>query len=294
MVLNLQSDSQTYSVKNYQMQPFHLVSPSPWPLLTSFALLIFTSGTVLYFNGYTSPLGGSGFSVLRIGFIRTVFAMILWFRDVTFEGTYLGDHTSVVQQGLTYGFRLFVVSEIFFFLSIFWAFFHSRLSPAIELGNQWPPVGIPTISAFELPLLNTVLLLTSGARITYGHHALIHGNRSGALIGTRITVLLARLFTLCQIIEYYERGFTIADGVYGSTFYLATGTHRVHVLVGTIFITVGLFRLISYHMTANHHVGFEAAILYWHFVDVVWLFLWVTVYWWGNLFSIFPNTITKY
>lgn len=269
----------------FQAQPFHLVTPSPWPLLTSFTLLILTSGTVMYFNGYATPLGDAfgGISLVAIGFITTVAAMTLWFRDVVTEGTFLGDHTFPVQRGITMGVGLFIVSEVFFFISVFWAFFHSSLSPTVELGAAWPPAGIATINPFELPLLNTILLLSSGATVTYAHHSLIQGNRRGAILGTIITVLFALLFTACQGIEYSNAGFTIADGVYGSTFFFSTGFHGIHVLVGTAFITVALFRMISYHLTDHHHLGFEASILYWHFVDVVWLFLFITVYWWGSL-----------
>lgn len=265
----------------FQGQPFHLVTPSPWPLLTSFTLLILTSGTVIYFNGYANPLGGSGIVLVAIGFITTVASITLWFRDVVTEGTFLGDHTFPVQKGITMGIGLFIVSEVFFFVSVFWAFFHSSLSPAVELGAQWPPAGIAPINPFELPLLNTILLLSSGATVTYAHHSLIQGNRRGALLGTIMTVLFAVLFTACQGIEYANAGFTIADGVYGSTFFFSTGFHGIHVIIGTAFIAVGLFRIISYHLTDHHHLGFEASILYWHFVDVVWLFLFISVYWWG-------------
>jgi len=266
----------------FQFQPFHLVTPSPWPLLTSFALLILTSATVMYFNGYANPLGGSGVLLLGIGFTTTVAAMALWFRDVVCEGTFLGDHTFYVQKGLTMGMALFIISEVFFFISVFWAFFHSSLSPTVELGSQWPPVGIETINPFELPLLNTVLLLSSGATITYSHHALIQGNRRGAILGSLLTLVFAVLFTICQGIEYYNAPFTIADGIYGSTFFFSTGFHGVHVIIGTIFLAVGFFRMLSYHLTDHHHLGFEAGILYWHFVDIVWLFLFVSVYWWGS------------
>ncbi|CAO1638485.1 unnamed protein product (mitochondrion) [Parajaminaea phylloscopi] len=266
----------------FQAQPYHLVTPSPWPLLTSFALLILTVSTVLYFNGYESPLGGSGVNLLCIGFLTTVGAIILWFRDVVTEGTFLGDHTYLVQKGITISVGLFILSEVFFFVSVFWAFFHSSLSPTVELGSQWPPLGIPTINPFELPLLNTVLLLSSGATVTYAHHSMIQGNRYGTILGTVITLLLAILFTICQGIEYYNAGFTIADGVYGSTFFFSTGFHGIHVLVGTAFIAVAFFRMLSYHLTDHHHLGFEASILYWHFVDVVWLVLFISIYWWGS------------
>ena len=266
----------------FQFQPFHLVTPSPWPLLTSFALLILTSAAVMYFNGYANPLGGSGALLLGIGLTTTIAAMSLWFRDVVAEGTFLGDHTFLVQKGITMGVALFIISEVFFFISVFWAFFHSSLAPTVELGAQWPPVGIPTINPFELPLLNTILLLSSGATVTYAHHSLIEGSRRGAILGTLMTLVFAILFTICQGIEYVNAGFTIADGVYGSTFFFSTGFHGIHVMIGTAFIAVAFFRMISYHLTDHHHLGFEASILYWHFVDVVWLFLFITVYWWGS------------
>lgn len=267
----------------FQVQPFHIVTPSPWPLLTSFALLILTTSAVLYMHGYTSPLGGSGILLLLIGLVATVGAMVLWFRDVVTEGTYLGDHTSVVQKGISLGVILFIVSEVFFFISVFWSLFHSSLSPAIELGSQWPPMSINTINAYELPLVNTVLLLTSGATVTYGHHCIINEKREGALIGLALTVVLALIFTICQAIEYSNAEFSISDGVYGSTFYFSTGFHGLHVLIGTAYIAVALYRLIAYHLTKTHHQGLEGAILYWHFVDVVWLFLYISVYWWGSL-----------
>ncbi|RYX78173.1 cytochrome c oxidase subunit 3 [bacterium] len=273
-----------YIKNEFQAQPFHLVTPSPWPLLTSFALLILTASTVIYFNGYSSPLGFNQGNLILvfIGFLTTIGAMALWFRDVITEGTFLGDHTYLVQKGITMSVGLFILSEVFFFVSVFWAFFHSSLSPTVELGSQWPPIGIPTINPFELPLLNTVLLLSSGATVTYAHHSIIQGNRRGQILGTIITLVLAILFTICQGIEYYNAGFTIADGVYGSVFFFSTGFHGIHVLIGTIFIAVAFFRMLSYHLTDHHHLGFEASILYWHFVDVVWLFLFVSIYWWGS------------
>jgi len=172
--------------------------------------------------------------------------------------------------------------KYFSLLVYFGLFFHSSLSPTVELGSQWPPAGIPTINPFELPLLNTILLLSSGATVTYGHHSLIQGNRRGQILGTLLTIVLAILFTICQGIEYYNAGFTIADGIYGSTFFFSTGFHGIHVLIGTAFIAVAFFRMLSYHLTDHHHLGYEASILYWHFVDVVWLFLFVSIYWWGS------------
>lgn len=219
---------------------------------------------------------------LLFAFILLVSSMSFWFRDVVSEGTYLGNHTLAVQRGLNMGVALFIVSEALFFLAIFWAYFHSALSPTVELGAQWPPIGIESINAFELPLLNTVLLLASGVTITYSHHSLIQGNRNGALYGGIFTIILALVFTAFQGVEYSVSSFTLSDGAYGSCFYFGTGFHGLHVIIGTIFIAVGIWRLFAYHLTENHHLGLEAGILYWHFVDVVWLFLFLSVYYWGS------------
>ncbi len=265
------------NINKFQHFPFHLVDPSPWPILTSFSLLNMAIGAVLYMHGFTN-----GGTLLIIGFVLTLSGMTLWFRDVITEGSYLGHHTKQVKNGLMLGIVLFIVSEVFAFLSIFWAFFHSSLSPAIEIGGSWPPLGITPLDPFAIPLLNTFLLLSSGAFITYGHHALIAGNRKAAIDGVFYCIILAIIFTALQYYEYSEAAFTMSDSVYGSAFYASTGLHGLHVIVGTIFILVGFIRLVNYQLTDSHHQGFEASILYWHFVDVVWLFLFVAVYFWGG------------
>lgn len=256
--------------------PFHLVEPSPWPIISSFALLTLTISAVLSFQGYMSGY------YLIIGFVSVLGVMILWFRDIIAEGSYKGDHTFAVQKGLTIGVALFIISEIFFFLSIFWAFFHSSLAPTVELGGMWPPNGIEALNPFELPLLNTVLLLSSGACVTYAHHCLIRGKRSGAIIGLISSITLAILFTGLQGVEYWNAPFTISDGAYGCCFYFGTGFHGLHVIIGTLFLGVSLYTIITYQQSDHHHVGFESSILYWHFVDVVWLFLFISIYWWGS------------
>lgn len=260
----------------FQGHAFHIVDLSPWPLINSFALLSLTMNSVAYFHGVISQNG------VFLGLISTIFVMILWFRDVSAEGSLGGHHTFAVQRSLNLGVILFIVSEIFFFISIFWAFFHSALAPVVELGAMWPPMGIEPINAFEIPLLNTLILLSSGASLTWAHHALILGQRKSSIIGFIITLILAVIFTAYQGIEYLEAPFTIADGAYGSTFFFSTGFHGLHVIIGTAFLAVALVRILSYQLTSEHHLGFEAAALYWHFVDVVWLFLWVSIYWWGS------------
>lgn len=261
----------------FQAHPFHLVSPSPWPLLSSLCLLNLTTSGAATIHGFSVSWPLVYFSVGLV-----ISTMFLWFRDIISEGTYIGNHTLAVQRGLNMGVALFIVSEALFFLAIFWAYFHSALSPTPELGAQWPPKGIESINAFELPLLNTMLLLASGVTVTYAHHSLIRGNRNGALFGEIFTIILASVFTLFQVVEYTYSSFTITDGVYGSTFYFGTGFHGLHVIIGTIFLLVGFWRLLAYHFTENHHLGLEAGILYWHFVDVVWLFLFLSVYYWGS------------
>jgi cytochrome c oxidase subunit 3 len=260
----------------FQDHPFHLVSPSPWPFFTSVNLLNLTVNGALSMHNFSNS-----YITFFTALILVISSMSLWFRDVTTESTLLGDHTLAVQKGLNLGVILFIVSEALFFMAIFWAFFHSALTPTVELGAQWPPLGIEPVNPFELPLLNTVILLSSGATITYAHHSLIKGGRAGALYGSVATILLAVIFTGFQGIEYSVSSFTISDGAFGSCFFFSTGFHGLHVIIGTIFLAVALWRIYAYHLTDNH-LWFEGGILYWHFVDVVWLFLYVSIYYWGS------------
>jgi cytochrome c oxidase subunit 3 len=267
----------TLARSNFQDHPFHLVSPSPWPLYTSICLLNLTTNAALSMHNFSNS-----YISFFISLFLVVSAMSLWFRDIISESTFLGDHTLAVQKGINLGVILFIVSEALFFMAIFWAFFHSALTPTVELGAQWPPIGIEPVNPFELPLLNTVILLSSGATITYAHHSLIQGERKGALYGSIATVILALVFTAFQGIEYSVSSFTISDGAFGTCFFFSTGFHGLHVIIGTLFLSVALWRIFAYHLTDNHHLGFEGGILYWHFVDVVWLFLYVSVYYWGS------------
>ena len=260
----------------FQSHPYHLVDPSPWPLALSMSLLVLTVSAVMYMHGFN--YGGY---LLNLGLILTVSGMSLWFRDVIVESTYLGHHTDQVKRGITIGVVLFIVSEVMAFISIFWAYLHSSLSPAVEIGGVWPPYGITTLDPFAIPLLNTILLLSSGAFITYAHHALIKGNRKASIIGVIFTLILAIVFTGLQYYEYQEAGFTIADSVFGSSFFCSTGLHGLHVIVGSLFIGVQFIRLLNHHHTTSHHIGMEGAIAYWHFVDVVWLGLYGIVYLWA-------------
>jgi len=260
-----------------QRHAFHLVDPSIMPLLSALCALTLTTGSVMFFHGYSF-----GLQTTLFGFFGILASMGIWWRDVVRESTFEGYHTSIVQLGLRYGMILFIVSEVMFFFAFFWAFFAASLAPTIEIGTIWPPKGIESFDAKAIPLLNTLLLLCSGATVTYSHHAITAGNKIEAIWGLVLTVILAILFTALQGVEYVSANFTISDGIYGSTFFMATGFHGFHVLIGTIFLTVCLIRLVLNHYTIQHHFGFEAAAFYWHFVDVVWLFLYIAVYYWGG------------
>jgi len=260
-----------------QKHPFHLVDPSPWPIFAATGAFSSTIGGVMFFHGYN----GGGY-VLSLGICMIVYSMIVWWRDVIREATFEGHHTVTVQTGLRYGMILFIVSEIMFFVAFFWAFFHSSLSPTLDIGAVWPPLGIQVLNPWEVPFLNTIILLSSGAAVTWAHHAIVAGIKKEAIHALLITIVLAIVFTGFQALEYVEAPFTIADSVYGSCFFLATGFHGFHVFVGTVFLTVCVIRLSKSHFNQTHHFGFEAAAWYWHFVDVVWLFLFVAIYWWGG------------
>ena len=262
---------------NNQKHGFHLVDPSPWPLISAFAALMLTFGGALYMHGYD---GGS--ILWRYGFLMILFMMIMWWRDIIRESTYYGEHTKQVQDGLKMGMLLFIVSEVMFFFAFFWGFFHSSLNPNLAIGAVWPPAGLAILDPWAIPLLNTIILLTSGAAITVCHHSIILGLKQQALAALMLTIILAVIFTGLQGYEYITAPFSISDGIYGSVFYMATGFHGFHVFIGTCFLIVCFYRLLSGQFTREHHFGFEAAAWYWHFVDVVWLFLFITIYWWGS------------
>nr|QJF72852.1 cytochrome c oxidase subunit 3 [Nephus includens] len=255
--------------------PFHLVDYSPWPLLGAFGAMISMMGLIKWFHLFNNNL-------FLIGNIITIIIMYQWWRDVTRESTYQGHHTNSVSMGLRWGMILFITSEIFFFISFFWGFFHSSLSPSIEIGMIWPPKSINTFNPIQIPLLNTLILLSSGLTVTWAHHGLMENNYTQAFQGLLISIILGFYFTLLQGIEYYESSFNISDSVYGSCFFMATGFHGLHVIIGTIFLSSCLIRLMFLHFSSWHHFGFEAAAWYWHFVDVVWLFLYISIYWWGS------------
>ena len=256
---------------------YHLVDPSPWPIVAALSAFMITSGLVLYMHKFSG-----GWGLLQSGFLLLFYVMFVWWRDIVREATYEDQHTAIVQKGMRMGMILFIVSEVMFFFAFFWAFFHSSLAPAHNIGGVWPPKAIDTMDAFTIPLTNTFLLLTSGATVTWAHHAIVARAKKQTLLALIFTLILAILFTALQGVEYVSAAFNISDGVYGSCFYLLTGFHGFHVFVGTIALFVSFVRIVFNHFTNSHHFGFESAIWYWHFVDVVWLFLFVNVYWWSN------------
>nr|YP_009946913.1 cytochrome c oxidase subunit III [Tituria sagittata]QOH91219.1 cytochrome c oxidase subunit III [Tituria sagittata] len=255
--------------------PFHLVDYSPWPLVGSIGILTLTSGSINMFVNIHSDL-------FFVGLFIVLLTMYQWWRDVIRESTFMGIHTSFVVLMMKFGMFMFILSEVMFFLSFFWGFFHSSLCPSIEIGLQWPPIGIKVFNPMNIPMLNTMILLSSGMTMTWAHNSLLVGNYDDMFWGLFFTVLLGLYFSMLQLYEYIESSFCISDSVYGSLFFMSTGFHGLHVIIGTLFIMIVFFRGFNLHFSSFHHVGFEASSWYWHFVDLVWLFLYLLVYWWGS------------
>lgn len=260
--------------------PFHLVDKRPWPITGSMGLITTLSGIVIWFHN-------SHITTIMLGNIIIILTIIQWWRDVIRESRYQGLHTIKVINSIKIGIIIFILSEVLFFIRFFWAFFHSSLAPRIEIGIRWPPLGITSFNPINIPILNTIILLRSGITITWAHHSILTKNYRRIIKAIVITVSLGIYFSLLQLYEYIESPFCMSDSIYGSTFFLATGFHGLHVIIGTIFILISTKRNMRLHISKNHHVGFEASAWYWHFVDVVWLFLYVRIYWWGiYLFNI--------
>lgn len=255
--------------------PFHLVEVRPWPILGAFRAILTIIGIIKWFHIFNPNL-------LLIRFLIILLVIYQWWRDITRERTFQGLHTLIVVNGLRWGIILFITSEIFFFISFFWGFFHNSLAPNIDIGISWPPKLIYPFNPIQIPLLNTLILLTSGLTVTWAHHSLTENNYKQTTQGLRLTILLGFYFSLLQGYEYLEAPFSISDRTYGSSFFIATGFHGIHVIIGTTFLLICLIRHINYHYSIIHHFGFEAAAWYWHFVDVVWLFLYISIYWWGR------------
>ena len=275
---------------------YHLVNPSPWPFVGSFSVLVLAIGSIAFFKarlGSSLPLFGIDFAaagpwLMYLGFAGVIYTMYAWWSDVVKESV-AGDHTPVVKIHHRYGMILFIASEVMFFVAWFWAYFDAffrhddveQFARVAAMGGSWPPTGVELFDPFHLPLFNTLILLTSGTTVTWAHHALLHGDKNGLKAGLWLTIALGALFTVVQVIEYMSAGFSYSGNFYGATFFMATGFHGFHVLVGTIFLAVCLARVYVGNLNQKNHLGFEFAAWYWHFVDVVWLFLFAAVYVWG-------------
>jgi len=283
---------------------YHIVDPSPWPLVGSLSVFVLALGAIAWMRtGNGGLFGVEGPWIFFIGLLGVFATMIGWWRDVVHESVVQGHHTRVVQLHLRYGMILFIASEVMFFVAWFWAYFDAALFPAAETiagdqmigltarqeatGGQWPPVAtgdgrfVSTFDPWGLPLVNTLVLLLSGTTVTWAHHALLQNDRRGLIWGLVLTIILGLSFTALQAYEYMHAAFEFSGHIYGSVFFMATGFHGVHVIVGTLFLAVCLLRALMGQFTAEKHFGFEAAAWYWHFVDVVWLFLFASIYVWG-------------
>jgi cytochrome c oxidase subunit III len=265
--------------------PYHLVDPSPWPAVGAVSAFVLAVGLIVWMRHMfaAAPI------VFAVGALGVIYTMIGWWRDVVREAEYEGHHSRVVQLSHRYGMILFIASEVMFFVAWFWAYFNTALFPADPhdvmrtelLGGTWPPKGIETFDPWHLPLLNTLILLTSGTTVTWAHHALLENDRQGLRWGLICTILLGISFTCIQAYEYSHAHFAFKGHIYGATFFMATGFHGAHVIIGTIFLCVCLLRAFAGQFKPSQHLGFEFAAWYWHFVDVVWLFLFTCIYVWG-------------
>ncbi len=257
-------------------QPFNLLAGRLWPIMFSISLLALPLSFILWINLYLNTV-----YLLSLVFIAVILSSI-WWRDVLRE-SFIGFHTSKLDLSFRLGMLFFISSEVFFFLGFFWAFYDGRLSPRVEMGLSWPPKLIYPLRVYSVPLLNTVILLSSGVSVTWAHHRLICGHFLPSVIALGLTVLLGVYFLFIQYLEYLEASFSITDGIYGRVFFMGTGFHGFHVVVGTIMLINSLYYLARGFLLSRHHFSFEAAAWYWHFVDVVWLFLYVNIYWWGRI-----------
>nr|YP_010250535.1 cytochrome c oxidase subunit III [Cerceris bucculata]QTV22600.1 cytochrome c oxidase subunit III [Cerceris bucculata] len=260
---------------NKSNHPYHMVTNSPWPIMTSMSIFSNFSSMIILFNF-------KNFYPSMLSMFLLIMCMYMWWRDIIRESTFQGMHTKKVKKGLRLGMIMFIISELFFFLSIFWTFFHFSIMPSIHIGLKWPPKGIIMFNPYDIPLLNTLILLSSGFFLTWSHHSLLNSNFNQSILSLILTIILGIYFSCLQIYEYYNSPFTMNDSSFGSIFFMGTGFHGLHVIIGSIFLIIMMFRMNYNHFSTYSHLGFECAIWYWHFVDVIWLFLYISFYWWLN------------
>lgn len=259
--------------------PYHLVKPSIWPLASSFAAGLMALGMILFMHEVQIFGMNATYAVLVLGLLAVLACMFFWWRDVVYEAVWEKAHSAVAKVGFRFGMMLFILSEVMFFVAFFWAFFAAALYP---MGGVWPPEGVITVDPLDLPLLMTMILLLSGCTITWAHAAILENDQENFALSLGLTVILGFFFLGFQVYEYSHLAYGFKDGIFSSTFYMATGFHGFHVFVGTLFLAVCYLRAKKMHFTKDGHFGFEAAAWYWHFVDVVWLFLFVAIYFWGG------------
>jgi len=261
----------------YNRHLFQILEPSLWPFFLASGLFFFVTGLAFSMHYIIK-----GYYIILLGIIILIFTAIFWFLDISREAVIDGYHTRIVRSNLKFGFLFFIVSEIMLFFGFFWAFFHSALSPSIELGSLWPPNGLNAIAVFDFPLYNTFILIISGFSVTLAHRAISLGSFKNAVDGLIITIFLGLFFIILQGLEYYESTFNLQDGVYTCIFFMLTGLHGCHVIVGVVFLFFCFISLLYHHFLDDHYLRFVFAVWYWHFVDIVWILLFLTLYCWGS------------
>nr|ALO64794.1 cytochrome c oxidase subunit III [Nomada flava] len=253
--------------------PFHLVTLSPWPLFMSLSLMNFLLSVIMW-------MYMMNYLLMIYNFLIMILCMFEWWRDVIRESTFQGMHTNMVIMFLKFSMILFIISELFFFISFFWTYFHMSISPDMEIGQLWPPKMINYFNPYDIPLLNSIILISSGLTVTWSHHSLLNNNYNNTLISLFLTIMLGFYFSMLQLFEYLESSFCLNDSIYGSIFFMSTGFHGLHIIIGTSMLLIVFIRLIKKHFSPIHNFNFEASLWYWHFVDVIWLFLYIFIYWW--------------
>jgi len=273
-----------YKIYKYINHPYQIIENSPWPINLAMNVFMLVTLFAMFLSfGYKTFFGYKLYLIVyHLAGFNIIFSLSGWWYDMVFESIIEGAYTKKVQQNLSIGMVLFIITEVMFFFGFFWAYFHASLNPTDSIQSNWPPISVEGIFAYGLPLVNTFILLSSGITLTWSHFALFKNNKNESVIGLVLTIILGLIFTKIQYIEFCLSKFSIADSVYGSVFYMLTGLHGFHVLIGTVFLTVALGRMILNLFNKNRFCGFDLAIWYWHFVDVVWLFVFTLIYCWGN------------